>query len=58
MLMGLVFVQRAFHQLGAHFLQGTEPLHRDGTLVCEYGLTPQLRAMPHAWTIDPRPVGR
>lgn len=44
-------MELAFHRLGAHFLQGTEHLHRDWTLVREYGLTPQLRAMSHVWTI-------
>ena len=43
-------MELAFHRLGAHFLQGTEHLHRDWTLVREYGLTPQLRAMSHVWT--------
>lgn len=44
-------MELAFHRLGAHFLQGTEHLHRDWTLVREYGLTPQLRAMSHVWTV-------
>lgn len=44
-------MELAFHRLGAHFLQGTEHLHRDWTLEREYGLTPQLRAMSHVWTI-------
>jgi Ca2+-transporting ATPase len=42
-------MEKAFHRLGQHFLQGTEHLHRDWTLVQEYGLTPQLRAMSHVW---------
>ncbi|MBX9818082.1 MAG: HAD-IC family P-type ATPase, partial [Burkholderiaceae bacterium] len=44
-------MELAFHRLGAHFLEGTEHLHRDWTLVREYGLTPQLRAMSHVWTV-------
>ena len=42
-------MEKAFHRLGQHFLQGTEHLHRDWSLVREYGLTPQLRAMSHVW---------
>jgi Ca2+-transporting ATPase len=42
-------MEQAFHRLGQHFLEGTEHLHRDWTLVQEYGLTPQLRAMSHVW---------
>jgi Ca2+-transporting ATPase len=42
-------MEKAFHRLGQHFLQGTEHLHRDWTLVREYGLTPELRAMSHIW---------
>ena len=42
-------MEKAFHRLGQHFLQGTEHLHRDWALVREYGLTPQLRAMSHVW---------
>ncbi len=42
-------MEKAFHRLGLHFLEGTEHLHRDWTLVHEYGLTPQLRAMSHVW---------
>jgi P-type Ca2+ transporter type 2C len=43
-------MELAFHRLGAHFLEGTEHLHRDWRLEREYGLTPQLRAMSHVWT--------
>jgi Ca2+-transporting ATPase len=39
----------AFHRLGQHFLQDTEHLHRDWTLLQTYGLTPELRAMSHVW---------
>ncbi len=42
-------MEKAFHRLGQHFLDGTEHLHRDWTLVREYGLTPELRAMSHVW---------
>lgn len=42
-------MEKAFHRLGQYFLEGTEHLHRDWTLVREYGLTPQLRAMSHVW---------
>jgi Ca2+-transporting ATPase len=42
-------MDKAFHRLGQHFLQGTEHLHRDWSLAHEYGLTPQLRAMSHVW---------
>ncbi len=42
-------MEKAFHRLGDHFLQGSEHLHRDWNLVREYGLTPELRAMSHVW---------
>ena len=42
-------MEKAFHRLGQHFLTDTEHLHRDWTLLQEYGLTPQLRAMSHVW---------
>lgn len=42
-------MEKAFHRLGTHFLQDTEHLHHDWTLVQEYGLTPELRAMSHVW---------
>ncbi len=42
-------MERAFHRLGQHFLSDTEHLHRDWTLMQEYGLTPELRAMAHVW---------
>ncbi len=42
-------MEQAFHRLGQHFLARTEHLHRDWTLVHEYSLTPQLRAMSHVW---------
>jgi Ca2+-transporting ATPase len=42
-------MEKAFHRLGQHFLADTEHLHRDWTLMHEYGLTPELRAMSHVW---------
>lgn len=45
-------MEQAFHRLGAQTLQDTEHLHRDWTLVREYGLSPQLRAMSHVWTAN------
>ncbi len=42
-------MEKAFHRLGQHVLEGTEHLHRDWTLVQQYGLTHQLRAMSHVW---------
>ena len=42
-------MEKAFHSLGQHFLQDTEHLHRDWTLMQAYGLTPELRAMSHVW---------
>jgi len=42
-------MEKAFHRLGQHFLKDTEHLHRDWTLLQEYGLTPELRAMSHVW---------
>ena len=42
-------MEKAFHRLGTHFLDGTEHLHRDWTLMQTYGLTPELRAMSHVW---------
>lgn len=46
-------MEQALHRLGQHFLRNTEHLHRDWTLVHDYSLTPQLRAMSHVWeTVD------
>lgn len=42
-------MEKAFHRLGQHFLKDTEHLHRDWTLMHEYGLTAELRAMSHVW---------
>jgi Ca2+-transporting ATPase len=42
-------MEKAFRQLGTHYLEHTEHLHDDWTLVQEYSLTPQLLAMSHVW---------
>jgi Ca2+-transporting ATPase len=42
-------MEQAFQRLGQRFLANTEHLHRDWTLVQEYGLTPELRAMSQIW---------
>ncbi len=42
-------MEKAFLRLGQHFLKDTEHLHRDWTLMQQYGLTPELRAMSHVW---------
>lgn len=42
-------MEQAFHALGQQFLAQTEHLHRNWTLVHEYALTPELRAMAHVW---------
>jgi len=42
-------MEKAFHDIGRRFLAGTEHLHGDWSLVHEYGLTPELRAMAHVW---------
>ncbi len=42
-------MEQAFARLGQRFLAHTEHLHSDWTLVQEYGLTPELRAMSHVW---------
>ena len=42
-------MDQAFHALGQRFLADTEHLHRDWTLVHDYGLHPQLRTMAHVW---------
>ena len=45
-------MEQAFHALGQQFLAQTEHVHRDWTLVHEYALTPELRAMAHVWQGD------
>ena len=42
-------MEQAFHRLGQHFLANTEHLHNNWTLMHEYGLTAELRAMAHVW---------
>jgi Ca2+-transporting ATPase len=42
-------MEQAFHRLGQQMLDQTEHLHEDWTLLREYGLTPELRAMAHVW---------
>lgn len=42
-------MEQAFHALGQQSLARTEHLHGDWSLVREYALTPQLRAMAHVW---------
>ncbi len=42
-------MEKAFHRLGQHFLKDTEHLHHDWTLLQQYGMTPELRAMSHVW---------
>ena len=44
-------MEKAFHALGARFLDGTEHLHRDWQLVQTYALSPALRAMSHVWVL-------
>jgi Ca2+-transporting ATPase len=42
-------MEKAFHQFGKRFLAQTEHLHDNWTLVQDYGLTSELRAMAHVW---------
>ncbi|QKO21486.1 cation-translocating P-type ATPase [Rhodoferax sp. BAB1] len=42
-------MEQAFHALGRQFLAQTEHLHARWSLVHEYALTPELRAMAHVW---------
>ena len=42
-------MEQAFHRLGQQMLDQTKHLHKDWTLLREYGLTPELRAMAHVW---------
>jgi Ca2+-transporting ATPase len=42
-------MELAFHRLGDSALQGTAQLHPDWTLVREYGITPDRRALTHVW---------
>ena len=45
-------MEKAFHELGQRFLAGTEHLHANWQLEKTYALTPELRAMSHAWRVD------
>lgn len=42
-------MEKAIHHLGAQFLQHTEHIHQDWTLVREYPLAPDLLALSHVW---------
>jgi Ca2+-transporting ATPase len=42
-------MERAFLDLGNHYLSRTEHIHHDWTLVHEYGLSPKLLAMSLVW---------
>jgi len=42
-------MERAFHELGARHLAGTEHLHADWELVREYPLSADLLAVSHVW---------
>lgn len=42
-------MEKAFKQLGAHYLANTEHIHSDWRLLREYPLSPQLLAMSHVW---------
>jgi Ca2+-transporting ATPase len=42
-------MEKAFKELGEHFLAHTEHLHGDWTLVREYPLSPELLALSHVW---------
>ena len=42
-------MEKAFKQLGDHYLAGTEHLHHDWKLLREYPLSPDLLAMSHVW---------
>lgn len=42
-------MEKAFKQLGEHYLAHTEHLHSDWNLVHEYSLSPELLALSHVW---------
>ncbi|MEJ1932085.1 cation-translocating P-type ATPase, partial [Nostoc sp. NIES-2111] len=42
-------MEKAFKDLGNHYLINTEHLHDDWKLIREYPLSPQLLAMSHVW---------
>lgn len=45
-------MEQAFHALGQQFLAQTEHIHAQWSLVHEYALTQELRAMSHVWKGD------
>ncbi len=42
-------MEKAFKELGNHYLANTEHLHADWSLVRQYPLSPELLAMSHVW---------
>jgi Ca2+-transporting ATPase len=42
-------MEKAFKELGSHYLAHTEHLHNDWKLLREYSLSPELLAMSHVW---------
>ena len=44
-------MEKAFHDLGRHFLQSTEHLHSDWKPAREYALSSELLAMSRAWDV-------
>ncbi len=42
-------MEKAFKQLGEHYLSNTEHLHYDWSLVHQYPLSPELLALSHVW---------
>lgn len=42
-------MEKALHELGAHYLNETEHLHHDWELAHEYSLSPELLALSHVW---------
>ncbi|HME70495.1 MAG TPA: cation-translocating P-type ATPase [Myxococcota bacterium] len=48
-------MEKAFLELGEHYLAQTEHIHRDWEVVHEYGLSPDLLAMSQVWKAVGRP---
>jgi P-type Ca2+ transporter type 2C len=42
-------MEKAFQELGNHYLAETEHIHKDWELVHEYSLSPDLLALTHVW---------
>ena len=42
-------MEKAFKELGEHYLKHTEHLHQDWTLMSEYPLSQELLALSHVW---------